>query len=160
MIYNMVNEYPLPVTPKFRGGSILTTPSSRAAGLRKAMDALPMAGCLLASSMTAEAGQPLRTQLGGTIRTVHDADALPGIAKYQIRRQQATAPRILFICTGAVHDLFCLRIANVRSSSTKLSVLINQRIRRVYHGIETNSQREKVGVIFLKMLHIEDPFPN
>ena len=76
MIYNMVNEYPLPVTPKFRGGSILTTPSSRAAGLRKAMDALPMAGCLLASSMTAEAGQPLRTQLGGTIRTVHDADAL------------------------------------------------------------------------------------
>ncbi len=40
------------------------------------------------------------------------------------------------------------------------SVLIHHRIRRVDHGVETNRQREKVGVILLEMLHIEDPFPD
>ena len=40
------------------------------------------------------------------------------------------------------------------------SVLIHHRIRRVDHGIETNRQREKIGVILLEMLHIEDPFPD
>ena len=40
------------------------------------------------------------------------------------------------------------------------SVLIHHRILRVDHGIETNRQREKIGVILLEMLHIEDPFPD
>ena len=40
------------------------------------------------------------------------------------------------------------------------SVLIYHWIRRIDHGIETNRQRKKIGIILLEMLHIEEPFPD